>query len=335
DTKLLVLGLLKGSFIFLADLVRQIPRPLHVDFLVASSYGSGTVTSGEVRLLYDPEATIEGRHVILVEDIIDSGTTLNRLVPLLRERKPASLELCALLHKRVAEDLVLEPRWVGFDAPREFLVGYGLDHAEDYRHLHYIASLRGEGVSKGTQDARARRQSSVPWITLGASVEDGVLLDPRVPGPDPHHPGVEPAARRLGRAELFAVHRAARRGQRRAGDHHGGAARRGCPEHAGHVGDGRSAGEELLHAAPHQGQREPARADRGAGARGGRCGAPAELVGLLRPDAAVAAADRHLVLLPAADAGGRLEGVPVRQVEGAAAQWCYGEGHVRVGGGGG
>jgi hypoxanthine phosphoribosyltransferase len=141
DTKLLVLGLLKGSFIFLADLVRQIPRPLHVDFLVASSYGSGTVTSGEVRLLYDPEASIAGRHVILVEDIIDSGTTLNRLVPLLRERRPASLELCALLHKRIAEDLVLEPRWVGFDAPREFLVGYGLDHAEDYRHLPYIASL--------------------------------------------------------------------------------------------------------------------------------------------------------------------------------------------------
>ncbi len=138
---LLVLGLLKGSFIFLADLVRQIPRPLHVDFLVASSYGARTVTSGEVRLLYDPEATIEGRHVILVEDIIDSGTTLNRLVPLLRERGPASLELCALLHKRIAEDLVLEPRWVGFDAPREFLVGYGLDHGEDFRHLPYIASL--------------------------------------------------------------------------------------------------------------------------------------------------------------------------------------------------
>jgi len=141
DTKLLVLGLLKGSFIFLADLVRQIPRPLHVDFLVASSYGSRTVTSGEVRLLYDPEATIEGRHVILVEDIIDSGTTLNHLIPLLRERRPASIELCALLHKRIAENLVLEPRWVGFDAPREFLVGYGLDHAEDFRHLPYIASL--------------------------------------------------------------------------------------------------------------------------------------------------------------------------------------------------
>src|SRR5690606_37304563 len=110
----------------------------HVDFLVASSYGARTVTSGEVRLLYDPEATIEGRHVILVEDIIDSGTTLNRLVPLLRERGPASLELCALLHKRIAEDLVLEPRWVGFDAPREFLVGHGLDPGGDCRPLACI-----------------------------------------------------------------------------------------------------------------------------------------------------------------------------------------------------
>ncbi|HEX7118510.1 MAG TPA: hypoxanthine phosphoribosyltransferase [Longimicrobiales bacterium] len=138
---LLVLGLLKGSFIFLADLVREITRPLHVDFLVASSYGSGTVSSGEVRLLYDPEASVEGRHVLLVEDIIDSGTTLNRLIPLLEGRRPRSLELCALLHKRVARNLVKEPRWVGFDAPEEFLIGYGLDFSEDYRNLPFIASL--------------------------------------------------------------------------------------------------------------------------------------------------------------------------------------------------
>lgn len=137
---LLVLGLLKGSFMFLADLVRHITRPLHVDFLVASSYGPGTVTSGEVRLLYDPEAAFEGRHVLLIEDIIDSGTTINRLVPLLERRRPRSLELCALLHKRTAR-LVREPRWVGFDAPREFLIGYGLDHSENFRHLPYIASL--------------------------------------------------------------------------------------------------------------------------------------------------------------------------------------------------
>ena len=144
DTDLLVLGLLKGSFIFLADLVREISLPLHVDFLVVSSYGLGTTSSGEVKTLYDPSTPLQGRDVVLVEDIVDSGTTMNELVPALRERDLASLEICALLHKRVADDLVLEPRWVGFDAPREFLVGYGLDHAEDFRHLPFIASIPQE-----------------------------------------------------------------------------------------------------------------------------------------------------------------------------------------------
>ena len=137
---LLVVGLLKGSFIFLADLVRAIELPLHVDFLVASSYGAATVSSGNVQLLYDPEASLEGRSVIIVEDIVDSGNTMNRLIPLLEERRPRSLEICALLHKRVTQ-LALEPRWVGFDAPNEFLVGYGLDFSENFRHLPYIGSL--------------------------------------------------------------------------------------------------------------------------------------------------------------------------------------------------
>jgi len=141
EEDLLVLGLLKGSFIFLSDLVRAINRPLHVDFIVASSYGSGTTTSGNVKLLYDPMAPIEGRHVLLVEDIVDSGNTINRLTEALRKRGPASLELCSLLHKHLAKDLTLESRWTGFDAPPEFLVGYGLDHAEDYRHLPFVASL--------------------------------------------------------------------------------------------------------------------------------------------------------------------------------------------------
>ncbi|MGH7470975.1 MAG: hypoxanthine phosphoribosyltransferase [Longimicrobiales bacterium] len=139
--ELLVLGLLKGSFMFLADLVRQIRRPIHVDFLVASSYGSGTVSSGDVRLVYDPSATMQDRHVLLVEDIIDSGNTINRLIPLLQQRGPRSIELCALLHKHVARELICEPRWVGFDAPRDFLIGYGLDHSENFRHLPFIASL--------------------------------------------------------------------------------------------------------------------------------------------------------------------------------------------------
>ncbi len=140
DAQLLVLGLLKGSFIFLADLVRTIHLPLQVDFLVASSYGTGTVSSGKVELLYDPNTSIEGRHVLLVEDIVDSGSTLKRLLPLLEARDPASFEVCALLHKRLVT-LEKEPLWVGFEAPREFLVGYGLDHAEDFRHLPFIASL--------------------------------------------------------------------------------------------------------------------------------------------------------------------------------------------------
>src|SRR6185295_7552117 len=141
DGDLLVLGLLKGSFIFLSDLVRRIDRPLQVDFLVAASYGANTTSSGTVHLFYDPETELEGKHIILVEDIVETGNTLNRLVTLLRNRRPRSLNVCALLHKRITDHMELEPAFVGFDAPRSFLVGYGLDHAENFRHLPYIASL--------------------------------------------------------------------------------------------------------------------------------------------------------------------------------------------------
>ena len=139
---LLVLGLLKGSFIFLSDLVRQIIRPIQVDFVVASSYGDGTESSGTVNLVYDPETRIEGKHILLVEDIVDSGRTLNRLMDLLSVRGPRSLDVCALLHKHIAVELRYPTTFVGFTAPNEFLVGYGLDHAEDFRHLPYIASLQ-------------------------------------------------------------------------------------------------------------------------------------------------------------------------------------------------
>ena len=141
DGDLLVLGLLKGSFIFLGDLVRHITRPIQVDFLVASSYGSDTTSSGEVHMVYDPETVLEGRHILLVEDIVDSGRTLNRLMDLLGERRPKSLQICALLHKHIATELRYPTKFVGFDAPHEFLVGYGLDHAESFRHIPYIASL--------------------------------------------------------------------------------------------------------------------------------------------------------------------------------------------------
>ena len=141
DGDLLVLGLLKGSFIFLGDLVRQIERPLQVDFLVATSYGAQKVSSGVVRLLYDPETEIAGKHILLVEDIIDSGKTLRRLTAVLGERQPRSLAICALLDKQLAPEPPAELRFVGFRAPPAFLVGYGLDHAENYRHLPFIADL--------------------------------------------------------------------------------------------------------------------------------------------------------------------------------------------------
>jgi len=140
DGDLLLIGLLKGSFLFLADLVREVKRPLQVDFLVASSYGTATRSSGEVRLLYEPSAPLAGRQILLVEDIIDSGRTLASLVERLRSRRPRSLAICALLDKRIATPPP-ELRFVGFEAPPSFLVGYGLDHAEDFRHLPYIAEV--------------------------------------------------------------------------------------------------------------------------------------------------------------------------------------------------
>jgi hypoxanthine phosphoribosyltransferase len=137
---LLLLGLLKGSFIFMADLARAVERPLQVDFMVASSYGKGTTSSGNVRLLYDPATDLAGKHVVVVEDIIDTGRTLQRLLSLLGARQPASLAVCALLDKKIAPPIP-EVRFVGFECPPAFLVGYGLDYAEDYRHLPFIAEL--------------------------------------------------------------------------------------------------------------------------------------------------------------------------------------------------
>ncbi len=141
DGELLLLGLLKGSIIFLSDLIRRIRRPLQVDFLVAASYGDGMESSGTVSLAYDPETRLEGKHILVVEDIVDSGRTLDRLLGVLGARRPRSLDVCALLHKHVPSSVPVPVRFVGFDAPHEFLVGYGLDHAENFRHLPYVASL--------------------------------------------------------------------------------------------------------------------------------------------------------------------------------------------------
>lgn len=139
--ELLLLGLLKGSFIFMADLARAIERPLEVDFMVASSYGKSTQSSGNVRLLYDPAIDLAGKHVVVVEDIIDTGRTLQRLLTLLAARQPASLAVCALLDKRIAPPIP-EVRFTGFECPKAFIVGYGLDYAERYRHLPFIAELK-------------------------------------------------------------------------------------------------------------------------------------------------------------------------------------------------
>ncbi len=141
DGDLLVLGLLKGSFIFLSDLVRRIERPLQIDFIVASSYGQGTESSGDVRLLYDPETELAGKHIVLVEDIVDSGNTLRKLTALLRAREPKSLAICALLDKVEKHEPFADLRYIGFQAPSAFLIGYGLDHSEDFRHLPFIADL--------------------------------------------------------------------------------------------------------------------------------------------------------------------------------------------------
>ena len=141
DGDLLVLGLLKGSFIFLADLVRCIERPVQVDFLVASSYGAGTTSSGNVRLLYDPATDLDGRHVLLVEDIIDTGKTLQRLMSLLGARRPKSLAICALLDKHLAPEPPAELRFVGFDLTEIRIRGQVQDHAENYRHLPFIGDL--------------------------------------------------------------------------------------------------------------------------------------------------------------------------------------------------
>ena len=140
DDRLLLIGLLKGSWVFLADLARALSIPVQVDFMAVSSYGDQTSSSGHVEVESDTRLSVEGRNVLLVEDIVDSGLTLDRVVELLEERDARTVEVCALLHKRIAEP-DHPPRFVGFDAPNAFLVGYGLDHAEDFRHLPYIASL--------------------------------------------------------------------------------------------------------------------------------------------------------------------------------------------------
>ena len=138
---LLLIGVLKGAVFFLSDLMRFIDIPVEVDFMAVASYGSATDSSGVVRILKDLDVALEGRHVLIVEDIVDSGLTLQYLLRNLGARNPASMEVCALLTKPARLKVALEPRYVGFEIPNRFVVGYGLDHAERYRNLPYVAAL--------------------------------------------------------------------------------------------------------------------------------------------------------------------------------------------------
>jgi hypoxanthine phosphoribosyltransferase len=141
DKDLLLIGVLKGAVFFVSDLMRHLDIPVEVEFMAVASYGSATRSSGVVRILKDLDAAIEGRDVLIVEDIVDSGLTLQYLLRNLAGRNPRSLEVCALLIKPERREVDLHTRYVGFEIPDRFAIGYGLDHAERYRNLPYVAAL--------------------------------------------------------------------------------------------------------------------------------------------------------------------------------------------------
>ncbi|MES2846416.1 MAG: hypoxanthine phosphoribosyltransferase [Pseudomonadota bacterium] len=140
--KLIVVGLLRGSFVFIADLVREIDLPVEVDFLEASSYGDAMHSSREVRILKDLRGEIAGRDVLVVEDIVDTGFTLHHVKHLLLSREPKRLEVCALLDKPTRREVDIKATWTGFEIPDEFVVGYGIDFAQRNRNLPYIGKVR-------------------------------------------------------------------------------------------------------------------------------------------------------------------------------------------------
>lgn len=144
--KLIVVGLLRGSFVFIADLVRELDLPVEVDFLEASSYGDGTESSREVRILKDLRSQIEGRDVLVVEDIVDTGFTLSHVLHLLENRNAARLKTCALLDKPSRREVDIRADWTGFEIPDEFVVGYGIDFAQRNRNLGYIGKVRFTGA---------------------------------------------------------------------------------------------------------------------------------------------------------------------------------------------
>jgi len=146
---LLLIGVLKGSFMFLADLLREMDHSVEIDFMGTSSYGASTQSSGEVRITKDLEKSVAGRHVLLVEDIVDTGLTLRYLVDTLRARQPASLKVCALLDKPARRRVRISLDYYGFIIPNAFVVGYGLDYQEKYRGLPYVGVLEPDQSEKG------------------------------------------------------------------------------------------------------------------------------------------------------------------------------------------
>ncbi len=157
-----LISVLKGGTMFLADLFRRIDRPLRVDFMAISRYGDADESFGRVRILMDVEADLTGRDVLLVEDIVDTGLTLNYLLGTLRARSPASLEVCTLLDKSVRRITPVDVRYAGFDCPDRFVVGYGLDHVERYRNLHDIYAVDDVAALRSDADALAPLLVDVP-----------------------------------------------------------------------------------------------------------------------------------------------------------------------------
>ncbi|MEG0085235.1 MAG: hypoxanthine phosphoribosyltransferase [Niameybacter sp.] len=146
--ELLVVGILKGSNVFMSDLIRQIQIPLKIDFMIVSSYGNATESTGVVKIMKDIEQSISDKHVLIVEDIIDSGLTLKYLTEMLNTRKPASIKLCTLLDKPARRKERVDVDYVGFEMPDEFIVGYGIDSSEHYRNLPYVGVLKPEVYEK-------------------------------------------------------------------------------------------------------------------------------------------------------------------------------------------
>ena len=142
DKEIFAIGILRGAVVFMADLIRAIERPVQIDFMAVSSYGMQADSSGIVRILKDLDSSITGKHVLIIEDIIDSGQTLSYLIKNLTERKPASIQLCTLMNKPERRKVDLPVKYVGFEIPNEFVVGYGLDNAEKYRNLPYLGVLK-------------------------------------------------------------------------------------------------------------------------------------------------------------------------------------------------